>query len=170
MKQWIPERYYLFLGIIKKLKSRSVKQRWAYVGSKKVNNTQELSETKKAPRQLEIKGGLSDQDSQPFKPVEIKTKHPIWGRNVTANKPCIHSFLAGQHVAWTATLALAGVAQWIEHWSVNQKATGSIPCQGTCLGCRPGPQSGACKSHLIDVSLLNLSLKINKIFLKNLLH
>ena len=39
-------------------------------------------------------------------------------------------------------IALAGVAQWIEHWPVNQRVTGSIPSQGTCLGCRPGPHSG----------------------------
>ena len=37
-------------------------------------------------------------------------------------------------------LALAGVAQWIEHWTVKQRVTGSIPSQGTCLGCRLGPQ------------------------------
>ena len=37
-------------------------------------------------------------------------------------------------------LALAGVAQWIERWPVNQKVVGSIPSQGTCLGCGPGPQ------------------------------
>ena len=36
--------------------------------------------------------------------------------------------------------ALADVAQWIEHWPVNQRVTGLIPSQGTCLGCRPGPQ------------------------------
>ena len=36
--------------------------------------------------------------------------------------------------------ALAGVAQWIECWPVNQRVSGSIPSQGTCLGCRPGPQ------------------------------
>ena len=36
-------------------------------------------------------------------------------------------------------LALAAVAQWIEHWPANQRVTGSIPSQGTCLGCRPGP-------------------------------
>ena len=35
---------------------------------------------------------------------------------------------------------LAGVAQWIENHPVNQKVAGSIPSQGTCLGCRPGPQ------------------------------
>ena len=37
-------------------------------------------------------------------------------------------------------LALAGVAQWIECWPVNQRVAGSIPSQGTCLGCEPGPQ------------------------------
>ena len=35
--------------------------------------------------------------------------------------------------------ALADVAQWIEHWPVNQRVTGLIPSQGTCLGCGPGP-------------------------------
>ena len=29
-------------------------------------------------------------------------------------------------------LALAGVAQWIEHGSANQRVTGSIPSHGTC--------------------------------------
>ena len=36
-------------------------------------------------------------------------------------------------------MALAGVAQWIEYQPANQRATGSIPSQGTCLGCGPGP-------------------------------
>ena len=39
--------------------------------------------------------------------------------------------------------ALAGVAQWIEHRPANQMVAGSILSQGTCLGCRPGPQQGA---------------------------
>ena len=25
-------------------------------------------------------------------------------------------------------------------WPVNQRVSGSIPSQDTCLGCRPGPQ------------------------------
>ena len=37
-------------------------------------------------------------------------------------------------------LALAGVAQWIEHGPANRKVVGSIPSQGTCLGCGPCPQ------------------------------
>ena len=36
--------------------------------------------------------------------------------------------------------ALAGVAQWIECQTANQRVTSSIPSQGTCLGCGPGPQ------------------------------
>ena len=36
--------------------------------------------------------------------------------------------------------ALAGVAQWTERWPANQRVTGSIPTQGTCLDCGPGPQ------------------------------
>ena len=36
--------------------------------------------------------------------------------------------------------SLAGEAQWIECWLVNQKVPGSIPSQGMCEGCGPGPQ------------------------------
>ena len=40
-------------------------------------------------------------------------------------------------------MALAGVAQWIEHWPTNLRVAGLIPSQGTCLGCGPGPQREA---------------------------
>ena len=51
------------------------------------------------------------------------------------------------------TTVLAGLAQWIEHQPVNQRVTGLIPSQGTCLGCKPGPHWGACeKQPHIDVS------------------
>ena len=66
-------------------------------------------------------------------------------------------------------IALAGVAQWIESWPVNQRVAGSIPSQGTCLGCRLGSLVGALKRQPhIDVSLplsasLPLCRKINKI-------
>ena len=36
--------------------------------------------------------------------------------------------------------ALASMAQWLEHWPVNHRVAGSIPSQGTCLGCGPGLQ------------------------------
>ena len=39
-------------------------------------------------------------------------------------------------IIWT----LAGVAQWIKRGPANQRVAGSIPSQGTCLGCGPGPQ------------------------------
>ena len=41
------------------------------------------------------------------------------------------------------TEALAGEAQWIGHQPMNQRVTGSIPCQGICLGFGPGPQQRA---------------------------
>ena len=50
-------------------------------------------------------------------------------------------------------LALAGVAQWIEYRLANQRVAGSIPSQGTCLGCGPNHQLGACERQPIDVSL-----------------
>ena len=55
--------------------------------------------------------------------------------------------------------ALAAVAQWIEHQPANQKVMGSVPGQGTCLGCRPVPSWGHVEGNLlmfflpIDVSL-----------------
>ena len=63
---------------------------------------------------------------------------------------------------------MAGVAQWIEHGSVNQRVTNWIPSQGTCLGCGPGPQLGACERqpHIDGSPFLSpslpLSLKVNK--------
>ena len=49
-------------------------------------------------------------------------------------------------------LALAGVAQWIECQPVDQRVTGSILSQGTCLGCGPGPQMGTCERQLMGFS------------------
>ena len=52
------------------------------------------------------------------------------------------------------SFALAGEAQWIECGAVNQRVTGSIPSQGTCLGCRPGLLWGMHERQPhIDVSL-----------------
>ena len=39
----------------------------------------------------------------------------------------------------SAYYALAGVAQWIKCQPANQRVICSIPSQGTCLGCGPGP-------------------------------
>ena len=78
-------------------------------------------------------------------------------------------------------VALAGVAQWIECWPVNQKVSGSIPSLSTCLGCGPGPQLEACeRQQIVSVShrcsspslspSLPLSLKIKIKSLKNFLN
>ena len=58
------------------------------------------------------------------------------------------------------------MAQWIEGRPANQRVTGLIPSQSTCLGCGPGPQweMHERQPHT-DVSpsfSLPLSLKINK--------
>ena len=50
--------------------------------------------------------------------------------------------------------ALDGEAQWIEYQHSNQRVTGSIPSQSTCLGCQLGAHLGACKMQThINVSL-----------------
>ena len=49
-------------------------------------------------------------------------------------------FFTSMATSGNLKLALAGVAQWIEHWTAKQRVASSIPSQGTCLGCRPGPQ------------------------------
>ena len=70
-----------------------------------------------------------------------------------------HYILTG--MATIQKTALAGVAQRTEHWPVKLKVTGSIPSQGTCLGCRPGPQLGACEREVIDVSHTWLFLSLS---------
>ena len=58
------------------------------------------------------------------------------------------------HAKIWVNLALPYVAQWIECKLVNQRVASSIPTQGTCLGCGPGPQWGTHKRQPhIDVSL-----------------
>ena len=74
----------------------------------------------------------------------------------------LHIFIQNDVKSWSKfpdnsirkiSRALAGVAQWIEHWLANQRVT-SIPSQGTCLGCRPGRLWGVHKRQPhIDVSL-----------------
>ena len=63
---------------------------------------------------------------------------------------------------------MAGVAQWIERRPANQRVAVWTPSQGTCLGCRPGRQEGACERQLhIDVSLsLPYTFSKNKYHLK----
>ena len=62
---------------------------------------------------------------------------------------------------FNSVLSLAGVAQWIEHWPVNQGVAGSVPSWGACLGCRLGPQVGGRGSVRRNHALMSLSLKRN---------
>ena len=79
----------------------------------------------------------------------------IWKTNQTSAQKQTHRYkghfdgcqMGGALEEWmkkvkelkTTNMALAAVAQWIECWPVNQRVTSSIPNQGTCLGCGPGP-------------------------------
>ena len=56
-------------------------------------------------------------------------------------------------------MALAGMAHWIKHQPANQSVAGSIPSQGTPLGCRLGPQVGECER---PSTLMFLSLFLKK--------
>ena len=77
---------------------------------------------------------------------------------------------AGQARRLKTQGALAGVAQWIERPPSNQRVAGSIPSQGTCLGCRPGPSEGHMRgNHTLMFLSFSFSLpsplsknKINK--------
>ena len=62
---------------------------------------------------------------------------------LNSSEPCIKIIIA----------ALAGVAYWIEHWPADWKVTGSIPSQGTCLGCRPGPWLGVYERQLVSINV-----------------
>ena len=49
------------------------------------------------------------------------------------NEAYIMQELSIKHLKYSH-VALAGEAQWIECWPVNQRVAGSIPSQGMCLG------------------------------------
>ena len=97
----------------------------------------------------------------------------------------INSWMDKQNVVYTysgmsftftkeGNSVLTGVAQLVRCCPTRQKVSSSIPSQATCLGCRPGPQLGACSRQPLDVSLVHwwfspslspscpLSLKMNK--------
>ena len=67
----------------------------------------------------------------------------------------------GKKYFYGKTTALAGVAQWMEHRPVHQKVTSSIPSQGTCLGCGPGPHLGRARGNWpVYLSHISVSLPL----------
>ena len=75
------------------------------------------------------------------------------------------------HLWLRRAVALADVAQWIKHQPVNQKVTGLILGQGTCLGyiLVRGVQEATNRTWMflfLSFSLPSTPLKINKIFKK----
>ena len=66
---------------------------------------------------------------------------------------------------------LAGVAQWIEHWPVNQRVTGSIPSWGTCLVAGQVPGWGHVKGNLSMYLLhMDVSLPLLLLFFPSKIH
>ena len=63
----------------------------------------------------------------------------LWG----AHRPQLPSSPASLYRIIQTHSTLADVTQWTEHLPINQKVTGLIHSQGTCLSCEPGPQLGA---------------------------
>lgn len=59
--------------------------------------------------------------------------------NAERSERQLKKYVMGLEVLLKSDDALAGMAQWTEHWPVNQEIMGSIPYQGTCLGCGPDP-------------------------------
>ena len=102
--------------------------------------------------------------SQPYPKMPTATRTPPNRKQVRENKVNFINYTLLKYLI----CALAGMAQWTECRPANQKVTSSIPTHGTCLGCRPGPQMGACKRqpHIAAFSPLSpsipLSLKVNK--------
>ena len=66
---------------------------------------------------------------------KLRQKHQNW-----KEKQFEFSYIHKINIKKDQQRALAGVAQWIEHGPADQRVASSIPSQGTCLGCGPGPQ------------------------------
>ena len=54
-----------------------------------------------------------------------------------------------------------GVTQWVECLPANRKVRGRIPSQGTCLGCRPGPQWGGVRRNQSMYLSQNFTLSLS---------
>ena len=75
-----------------------------------------------------------------------------------------HNTMYRWYVIELYTCVLGGVAQWIESQPFNQRITGLIPSQGTCLGFRPGLWLGVCERQLVSLThqCFSTSSSLNK--------
>ena len=78
-----------------------------------------------------------------FRGVALLLQSKLRKMNFTKSNTCIlllclwHSQImaAGKVLCYKNNLSLAGCLRWLEHHAIHQKIVGSIPSQGTCLGC-----------------------------------
>ena len=80
------------------------------------------------------------------------------------------NYVKWYNALWSQELlpsALAGVAQWTKRRPVNRKVAGSIPNQGTCLGCGPGPCLGAGERQPTGVFLAYQRFSLPSTFSEN---
>ena len=103
-------------------------------------------------------------------PAFVHTKHTFFQYNYVE---LIYSILYFRKIHIRNT----GKLPWLVWFSglnelqcpVNLKVAGSIPSRGTCLGCRPGPQVGACERQLTPyLSHTSLFLSLSFSFLSPL--
>ena len=98
--------------------------------------------------------------------------HCLTKLNKYQNKKWIHSSNLRKTIKLTKSRisnkisVLAGVAQRIDCQLVNQRAAGSIPSQGTCLGYRPGTQWGRVRGNH-TLTFLSLSFSLPSLLSKN---
>ena len=63
------------------------------------------------------------------------------------------------------SIAVAGIAQWIERQLANRKVPGSIPSRGTCLSGGPGPSWGHVRGK--ESMFLSISFSLPSFLSKN---
>ena len=117
------------------------------------------SEEKTILSLMELRVGHDGQDKHKCKWLKYSSRY-LWEMFTVANRSghfqlCKNKLGVKQvGVIRKCFLALDGVAQWIECQPENHRVADSIPSQGTCLGCGPGPQWGARERQPpVDVSL-----------------
>ena len=126
---WVTFRHDLAL-VCSGLKSKGCPGRWLS-GWSIVPGTEWLRVRFPARAHASVVGSIPGQDAVDISHIDVSFPLP------PSLSLSLCSFLSKTNKTY---VVLTGVAQWIECWPANLRVAGSIPSQGTCLGCGPGPQ------------------------------